>query len=242
MLTISPWRSTTAASREVGTSISRTGQREWHSKSGQNKWHSNASELEAENDSDAGELPHAKQQLGGTKPSRCKLLGLPWDREQHIFRIVLNVEEGSSMTKRSILSRLAKVYDPLGLASPNTLNGKLLYRDICDAKVPWDAQLPELLIKMWKGWSNTLTDDLMVPRALDQPISEIMLHAFHDASIHRVSAAVYAVAQQTQAITQGHVRTKYRITKCNLTIPRLELIAGHIAVNLAHIQSESTAG
>ena len=53
------------------------------------KWHSNASELEAENDSDAEELPHAKQQLGGTKPSRCKLLGLPWDREQDIFRIVL---------------------------------------------------------------------------------------------------------------------------------------------------------
>ena len=83
------------------------------------KWHSNASELEEENDADAGELTHTKRQLGGTKPSGSKLLGLPWDQEQDIFHVVSNVEEGSGMTKRSILSQLAKVYDPLGLASPN---------------------------------------------------------------------------------------------------------------------------
>ena len=51
------------------------------------KWHSIASELEAENDSDEGELTHAKQQLGGAKPSGCKLLGLPWDREQDVLRV-----------------------------------------------------------------------------------------------------------------------------------------------------------
>ena len=65
----------------------------------------NASELEAENDADAEELTHTKQQLGGTKPSGSKLLGLPWDQEQDVFRDVSNVEEDSSMTKKSILSQ-----------------------------------------------------------------------------------------------------------------------------------------
>ena len=136
------------------------------------------------------------------------------------------------MATKSILSQLAKVYGPL--ASPNTLNGKLLYRDICDTKVPWDAQLPEPQLKRWKGWSNTLTDDLTVPRALapyHQPISEIPLHAFGDASIHGVSAAVYAVFQQTQGIMQTR-HCKSGIAKRNLTIPQLELIAEHMAVNL----------
>ena len=201
------------------------------------KWHSNVSELEAANvsKSDSEELTLAKQRLGGPKPSEGKLLGLPWDRERDVLTMVLNVEEGN-MTKRSVLSQLAKIYDPLGLASPNTLNGKLLYRDICDSKVPWDARLPEPLLKRWKEYSDTSTKEIIVPRTLaphHKPTSEITLHAFGDASINGVSAAVYAVVQQTQETTQGLICAKSRIAKRNLTIPRLELIAGHMAVNLA---------
>lgn len=99
------------------------------------KWHPNASELKAENNSKsyAEELTHAKQQQEGTKPSEGKLLGLPWDRD--VLLVVLNFEEGS-MTKRSILSLLAEIYDPLGLALPNTLNGKLLYPDSVIPRYP----------------------------------------------------------------------------------------------------------
>lgn len=42
---------------------------------------------------------------------------------------------------------MAKVYDPLGLVSPAMLVIKLLHRDICDSKVPWDAKLSENLLK-----------------------------------------------------------------------------------------------
>ena len=44
-------------------------------------------------------------------------------------------------TKRETLRQLAKIYDPLGIASPITLQGKIIYRDICDAKLPWDFEL-----------------------------------------------------------------------------------------------------
>ena len=60
-----------------------------------------------------------------------------------------------------------------------------------------------------------------------------MLHAFGDASTRGVSAAVYAVVRQENGITQGLVCSKSRLAKRNLTIPRLELVAGHMAINLA---------
>ena len=199
------------------------------------KWHSNVPDLEAISSSPCEEeLTYAKQQLGGAKPSEGKLLGVPWDRDQDVISVILQITQ-TETTKRGVLSHLAKIYDPLGLASPVTLTGKQLYRDICDDKVPWDTQLPGPLLKRWKDWNSALTENLTVPRALapyHQPISSLTLHAFGDASAKGVSAAVYAIVHQDQGITQQLVCAKSRLAKKNLTIPRLELVAGHMAVNL----------
>ena len=198
------------------------------------KWHSNVPELEAVSGSSCEELTYAKQQLGGAKPSEGKLLGLPWDREKDTVSVILQTTQ-TETTKRGVLSHLAKIYDPLGLASPVTLVGKQLYRDICDEKIPWDTQLPRPLLKRWKAWCGALTQNLTVPRALvpyHQPISSLVFHAFGDASSKGVSAAVYAVVHQDQGITQQLVCSKSRLAKKNLTTPRLELVAGHMAVNL----------
>ena len=44
---------------------------------------------------------------------------------------------------------------------------------------------------------------------------------------------VYAVVQQESGKVQRLVTAKSRLAKTNLTIPRLELVAWHMAVNLA---------
>ncbi|XP_028419027.1 uncharacterized protein LOC114544609 [Dendronephthya gigantea] len=197
------------------------------------KWHSNAKELEASEQvpSESEEMTYAKQQLG----SGGKLLGLPWDRERDTFSIEFRVAE-DCRTKRDVLSQIAKLYDPLGLVSPTMLVSKLLFRDICDAKVTWDAELPGPLLKRWKDWRNSLPREYTVPRSLTPhriPVAEIELHSFGDASSQGVCAVVYAVTRQMDETTQGLVCSKSRIAKRNLTIPRLELIAGHMAVNIA---------
>ena len=74
----------------------------------------------------------------------------------------------------------------------------------------------------------------MVKRALapyQEPINEVELHAFGDASGCGVAAAVYAVVRQDSGTTQGLVAAKARLAKQRLTIPRLELVAGHMAAN-----------
>ena len=49
-----------------------------------------------------------------------------------------------SPTKREVLRQLAKVYDPLGFVSPLTLDGKLIYCDICNQKLPRECGAEQL--------------------------------------------------------------------------------------------------
>jgi len=82
--------------------------------------------LEADRGLPWEELTHTKQQLGGAKPSEGNFLGLPWDREKDIISVILQSSQ-TETTKRSVLSHLVKIYDPLGPASPVTLNFLGLY-------------------------------------------------------------------------------------------------------------------
>ncbi|KAK3751520.1 hypothetical protein QZH41_009805, partial [Actinostola sp. cb2023] len=104
------------------------------------KWHSNAQELVESAKSSADDDTYAKQQLG-TPPGPGETV----------------------MTKRGILAKLAKVYDPLGLVSPITLSGKIIYLSVCDDKIGWDVPLPEPLVKMWRKWESSLLREVQLP-------------------------------------------------------------------------------
>lgn len=203
------------------------------------KWHSNVPELEndpQEQSIDGNEdATFAKQQLETTTGEGCKLLGLWWDKVADTLSVAIPVEEVVP-TKRGILSKLASIYDPMGLVSPVTVQGKFLYREASELKQAWDAVLPKDLASKWKKWESGLPAKSTVRRSLvtfPEHIDSIELHAFGDASGRGVAAAVYAVVRQESGTTQGLVTAKARLAKRGLTIPRLELVAGHMAVNLA---------
>ena len=91
-------------------------------------------------------------------------------------------------TKRGVLTKVAKIYDPLGLAS---LTGKMLYREACNLKCAWDQALPIDLGKRWKGWERELPERITTMRSLakyQEPVTSITLHAFGDASRNGVAA------------------------------------------------------
>ena len=197
------------------------------------KWNSNVQSLEEDIPDQEVSLSHAKEQLG-VKGGETTLLGLKWNKERDTIGVTFPENE-STPTKRGILSKVAKIYDPLGLVSPITLGGKLLYREACNEKCPWDSTLSKHLVKKWQKWESQLPCLVEIPRALprsQEPIHEISLHSFGDASGKGVAAAVYAVVSQSTKTYQGLVASKARLAKEGLTIPRLELVAGHMALNL----------
>ena len=62
--------------------------------------------------------------------------------------LAVTFPQGEAPTmKRRVLRKLAKVYHPLDLTTPLTLQGKLVYRDICEQKQTWDAKLSERLLR-----------------------------------------------------------------------------------------------
>lgn len=92
------------------------------------KWNSNAREIEVTDavDDESG-VTCAKEQLG-VKPGECGLLRLRWNKDADTIAVTFP-QEVAAPTKRGVLGKVVKVCDPLGLAAPLTLVGKLIYRD-----------------------------------------------------------------------------------------------------------------
>ena len=197
------------------------------------KWHSNVKEAEDQLEQNQTETTYAKQTLG-TTPSESKILGVQWNKETDTFGVNLDIPETAN-TKRGMLKFLASVFDPLGLISPIMLLGKNMFREACDLKLTWDEELPTKLKKVWQKWICSLPSQFNVPRSLPAMKCEIKavdLHVFADASLKGVSAAVYAVVYQKEGSSQGLLTSKSRLSKKDLSIPRLELVAVHVGANL----------
>ena len=73
------------------------------------------------------------------------LLGIRWNKDANTLAVSFS-QESPATTERGILSKVPKIYDPLGVASPTTpLKRKFLYRDSWQLKKAWDAELPQEL-------------------------------------------------------------------------------------------------
>ena len=170
----------------------------------------------------------------GVKTNEAKLLGLPWDKVEDTLAATFSGDSHEA-TKRDVLRSLASIYDPLGVASPVILVGKMVFREACDRHLPWDAVLPKELKAQWEKFKGNWLGELKFPNSLtiaQEPVQALDLYAFCDSSGKGSAAAVYTVVYQESGIDQGLLAAKARLAKKGLTMPRLELISAHMAANL----------
>ena len=196
-------------------------------------WHSNEPELEVTSEPEDRKQSYAKEQLG-VKPGKTKMLGLPWDKTKDTVAVTFP-KAPLEVTDREMSRFLASFYDPLGLVSPVSLVGKLLYREVCGQNLQWDQKVPESITKQWKKFEKSLLNQVQVPRSLPafkETIEAVNLHAFGDTSGAGTAAAVYAVVHQASGINQGLLEAKLHLAKQGLTIARLKLVSPHMAANL----------
>jgi hypothetical protein len=104
------------------------------------KWHSNAPELEEPAIDSTSEETFAKQQLatahrGGVKHSRSSLGKEVRPNQHHRTIRSSNNYQTRNLNLINLIRKLAKIYDPLGLVSPQVLLGKFIYRETCNRKI-----------------------------------------------------------------------------------------------------------
>ncbi|XP_076660078.1 uncharacterized protein LOC143363366 [Halictus rubicundus] len=190
------------------------------------KWASNSSEL-------LTDLDPADHGLACTKllapDDQLKVLGVSWSPTLDAFQLRTIVADPLPSTKRSILSTIAKLYDPLGWVTPATVLAKIFLQDLWRIRISWDGKLPEALLDKWRPICERLSllDSVTLPRWIGSSIRSpsIELHGFADASTVAYAAVVYAKCTSPSGeVTISLLAGKSKVAPLNpLTIPRLEL-------------------
>ena len=72
------------------------------------------------------------------------------------------------LTRRMVLMQVQKLYDPLGLMTPFTLQAKLLLRLTWALKLNWDEPIPDILVQKWMRYFTLLfgIEEFQYPRSL----------------------------------------------------------------------------
>ena len=71
---------------------------------------------------------------------------LYWNVEKVDFYFKVNLKE-ISRNRKGMLSMLSSFYDPLVLASPIILKGRLILQELCEKGLHWDNQVSEEYVK-----------------------------------------------------------------------------------------------
>ncbi|KAI2663492.1 Acid-sensing ion channel 5 [Labeo rohita] len=161
-------------------------------------------------------------------------LGLLWNMRTDTFTFQIE-DDQRPFTRRGVLSTVNSLYDPLGFLTPITVHGRLILRELTKQAEDWDTP--------WTRWKRSLRDleGLQIPR----PYTSFStagalrreLYVFADASVKAIGAVAYIKVTSHQDQTEiGFVFGKAKLApQPDLTIPRLELCAAVLAIEIAEM-------
>lgn len=172
-------------------------------------------------------------------------LGVFWNLETDAFTYKVSVPD-KPFTRRGVLSVVNSIYDPLGLAAPVLLDGRLLLQRLVamgkkktsTVSLGWDDPLPEELASGWQRWKTALPDlqNVSIPRCLHpvhfSPTTKAEIHAFSDASQRAIGVAVYLrLFNPKGEVCVSLMFGQAKVAPINpISVPRLELCGAVLAV------------
>ena len=86
-----------------------------------------------------------------------KTLGLEWNVTKDEFRLTISsLPSTGNITKRAIVSDIAKIFDVLGWFSPVIAKMKILLQRLWERKIDWDDPVPQEIYEVWLQWRSEL--------------------------------------------------------------------------------------
>lgn len=173
------------------------------------------------------------------------VLGLKWDVAKDTLRIDHGAVEKcleDGITKRSLLSVVNAIYDPLGMVAAVLLVPKLIIQEAWKMGLEWDEELPQEMARKVTEWCAAARElkHCTIPRWIGyKDAEELSVHIFCDASAVAYAACIFLrVGGERPA--QCFVVAKARVGPVQpLTIPRMELLGACIAARLYAAIAES---
>lgn len=199
------------------------------------KWSSNTLKLLSDIDNENHGLACSKALQ---TDEQVKILGISWSPSLDVFQFRVEFPTQTPNTKRSILSIVAKMFDPLGWSTPVTIVAKIFLQQLWQIKLDWDDPLPSAFVDKWKDIQSSLTKlnnvqlDRWIQRGADTVNCE--LHGFSDASTSTYAAAIYIrVISLAGQVTSMLLISKSKVAPVKtLSVPRLELAAAVLLARL----------
>ncbi|XP_071643002.1 uncharacterized protein [Temnothorax longispinosus] len=167
-------------------------------------------------------------------------LGLRWHPREDQFAYSTQLTQLEAITKRSVLSLAARLFDPLGWLAPTTVLAKILFQSTWLLGLDWDTQLPDTDVRRWLEFQAglPLLETIRVPRWLesDQEGVKRELHGFADASEKAYAAVVYLRTESSSGeVVVSLVTAKTKVAPLKqVSLARLELNAAALLVRLAN--------
>lgn len=204
------------------------------------KWASNCSDL-IQNIS-SNETEHAIINLD--KQQTIKTLGLQWNSSADVFQFKISKFTTSRISKRTILSDISQIFDPLGLIGPVIVIAKLLMQRLWQLNLDWDESTPTDVHTAWFEYKKQIQtlNILSIPRWVisdENPVSR-QIHGFCDASELAYGACIYMrITNMYGHHSSNLICSKSRVAPLrNISVPKLELCA---ALLLARLMKKVTA-
>jgi hypothetical protein len=192
------------------------------------------------------ELREKSESLSFDTDDSLKALGVKWNpsSDNFVFEVTVPVR-AKKLTKRTVLSELAKVFDPLGLLTPTTIRAKIRFQDLWKLEIGWDDELPAAIKGQWVQYQGELPiiKQIKVPRCVvsSSTISQQIL-GFCDASEKAYAAVVYLRSELSDMTYQVRlVTSKTRVAPIKqVSIPRLELCGAVLLCELVKTVQTAT--
>ena len=174
-----------------------------------------------------------------TSDVSSKVLGTQWQVKSDTLHYCVNLCEPQTVSRRSMLSVVSSLYDPLGLIAPVPVVGRLLFQEVTRLKLDWDDLVPMELENSWLRWLGSL-DELTkvvlprctIPKGFEDAYME--LHHFSDSSSSAYGCCSYLrCVSKSGQIKVSLIYGKGRVAPLKgLSIPRLELQAAVVAARV----------
>ncbi|XP_070531355.1 uncharacterized protein [Cardiocondyla obscurior] len=177
-------------------------------------------------------------------PQDCHTaLGLQWHPAPDVFSFRVRTLPTDVVTKRTVVSQSARLFDPMGWLAPATIRAKTFIQGLWLRGLDWDSPLADNDRDRWCSFVRDLgaLEEVRMPRWMRlSGLREVEIHGFADASERAYAAVVYfrtrGNGESSWTVALVAAKTKVSPLK-QVSLPRLELCAAVLLVRLvAHVK------